>query len=702
MQEVNQNTVDIKENLIIEQHPELLELLLKDCTTKRNIIWATDDYSELGIGYSASDEIKIESITGVNGQIIMPRSVKSKEKQGARTRNMAEVFTPTWICNKMNNLVDGAWFGKENVFNVEENTSWNACVEKIDFPNKSKTGIGSWMNYIAAKRLEITCGEAPYLVSRYDTVTGETIALEQRIGLLDRKLRVINEKVRNFKDVDRAKKRWLQLTKLALQSTYGFDWQGDNVLLARENLLYTIVDYYEAKFTEQLPTESLLELAKIIVWNIWQMDGIKCVIPDSCHDYKKQRKPMEPSLFDSKAFGATTLKRSVSLCDVNEDELQKCQGCLKDNVYLHNGIYCKVKNWSNGKIYKFKDLLSKQESGVDMSKDFKFDVVIGNPPYQVSDGGGVGSSALPVYQNFVMQAKEMLPNYIVMITPSRWFAGGRGLDAFRDNMLNDKRIRALHDYMDASKCFPGVEIKGGVCYFLWDREHNGNCKIITTDANGNVFASERPLLEDNMDTFLRYNEQISILRKVTSKNEKSFSELISANDPFGYDVRVAGSYKRVKPNYRLSKFDGALEFYYNGWRKEGVGYIEPDSVNKNKEFVDKIKVFIPKAWGSGNPTTDRLNPFVVGVNSVCTETYLCVGPFDDLNIANNVVSYIQTKFFHFMVFMKKITQNTMKYVYGVVPIQDFTKPWTDEELYQKYNLTEEEISFIENTIKPMD
>lgn len=702
MQEFNQNNVDVQENLIIEKNLELLEVLLKDCTTKRNIIWATDDYSELGAGYGTSDEITVEAITGTNGNIIMPRSVKSKETQGNRTRNMAEVFTPTWICNKMNNLVDDAWFGRENIFNVEEKTVWNTCIEKIVFPNKNKTGAGSWMDYIAAKRLEITCGEAPYLVSRYDTVTGDTIPLENRIGILDRKLRVINEKVRNFKDTDRAKKRWLQLAKLAVQNTYGFEWQGDNVLLARENLLYTVIDYFKAKFSDEMPTEWLLELAKIIAWNIWQMDGIKCVVPNSCHDYKKQRKPVEPSLFDVRAFGTTTLKRSMSLCDVNEDELQKCQGCLKDNVDLHNGIYCKVKNWSNGKIYKFKDLLSKRESEIDMCRDFKFDVIIGNPPYQVSDGGGVGSSALPVYQNFVMEAKTMLPNYIVMITPSRWFTGGRGLDAFRDNMLNDTRLKSLFDYMDARECFPGVEIKGGVCYFLWDSRHDGDCKITTVDTQGNKFVSERPLLEDGMDSFLRYKDQISVLRKVTEKKESSFAELISANDPFGYDVRVAGSYKRVKPDFKLTNFDGALEFYYNGWRKDGVGFIARNTVNKNREHIDKIKILIPKAWGTGNPAMDRLRPFIVGANSVCTETYLCVGPFEDFDTANNVVSYMQTKFFHFMVFMKKITQNTMKYVYSVVPMQDFSRTWTDEELYQKYNLTDEEIDFIENMIKDVD
>ena len=332
----------------------------------------------------------------------------------------------------------------------------------------------------------------------------------------------------------------------------------------------------------------------------------------------------------------------------------------------------------------------------------KFDVIIGNPPYQLGDGGGVGSSALPIYNDFVDQAKKLNPRYLTMIIPSRWFSGGRGLDDFRDRMLNDRSIRVLHDFSDASDCFPGVEIKGGVCYFLWDRDNKGDCAIYSHSGDTIVSQSVRPLLEKGMQTFIRNNQLISIWKKVREFGEHSFSEIVSANDPFGYDVRVSNSYKRIKPNYKLKPFQGSIAFYYNGWRKEGLGYVARNEVRKSNEWIDKYKVLIPKAWGSGNPSQDWLNPFLAESPSVCTETYLVVGPFDNTEYAKNVISYTQTKFFHIMVSIMKITQNTMQKAYSAVPLQDFSKPWTDEELYVKYRLTNEEIAFIESIIRPMD
>lgn len=700
MQELNQNNVDVKENLIIEKNPELLEVLLKDYSTKRNIIWATDDYSELGAGYGTSDEITVEAITGTNGNIIMPRSVKSKETQGNRTRNMAEVFTPTWICNKMNNLVDSAWFRRENIFNVEEKTVWNTCIEKIVFPNKNKTGAGSWMDYIAAKRLEITCGEAPYLVSRYDTVTGDTIPLENRIGILDRKLRVINEKVRNFKDVDRAKKRWLQLAKLAVQNTYGFEWQGDNVLLARENLLYTVIDYFKAKFSDEMPTEWLLELAKIIAWNIWQMDGIKCVVPNSCHDYKKQRKPVEPSLFDVRAFGATTLKRSVSICDVNEDELQKCQGCLKDNVDLHNGIYCKIKNWSNGKVYKFKDLLNKQESEVDMSKDFKFDVVIGNPPYQIEDDGN-GRSAKPVYNLFVVEGAKVCSNYMSLILPARWYAGGKGLDDFRNFMLNNRHIKILHDYVQTNECFPGVNIRGGVCYFLWQSTFDNNLeKTLVVTHNNETTQHKRNLKYKDVDLFIRYNEAISILEKVTGYNDfRSVASIISSRKPFGIEGAI------VNTEHFLGKNDNRYNTVLCYGRGQKLGRVDRSFVLTHSDWIDCWKVYMPYANNIGTELNDdNQNSFVGEPDTVATETFLVVGA--DLNLdegsARNLSLYLKTKFARFLLSLVKISQHGTAQTYRFVPIQDFSKQWTDKELYQKYNFTDAEIAFIEKMIKPME
>ena len=269
-------------------------------------------------------------------------------------------------------------------------------------------------------------------------------------------------------------------------------------------------------------------------------------------------------------------------------------------------------------------------------------------------------------------------------------------------MLHDTSVRVLHDYLDASDCFPGVEIKGGVCYFLWDKNSQGDCSISSHNSGKTVSSSMRPLLEKGMETFIRYNEMISILKKVQNFSEKSFSEIVSANDPFGYDVRVTDSYKRVKPSYSLTPLNGSVKFFYNGWRKEGVGYVERGNIRKGHHLIDTCKLLIAKAWGTGNMQTDWINPFIVEGPSVCTETYLVVGPFNSKLEAENAISYMQTKFFHIMVALMKITQNTMQKAYSCVPLQDFSKPWTDEELYKKYGLTDEEIAFIESMIRPME
>ena len=228
--------VDVKENKILEMDASLLSILLKDNSSGKNLIWATDGYASKGFGYGSNDHIEIYAITSTNGNLIKPRTEKTKQEQLSRVRDKAEVFTPSWICNKQNNLVDNAWFGRESVFNTETEKGWTKNEEKVSFPD-GKT----WQDYVKAQRLEITCGEAPYLASRYDTVTGEVIPIKNRIGLLDRKLRIVSENTDDEQD-------WYVWAKEAYKSIYGYDWQGDNVLLARENLLFTFCDYYEDKF----------------------------------------------------------------------------------------------------------------------------------------------------------------------------------------------------------------------------------------------------------------------------------------------------------------------------------------------------------------------------------------------------------------------------------------------------------------------
>lgn len=694
----NSLIVDVQENYLLKINKKLLELLLKDKTTGKNIIWATDDYTNLGAGYAANDEITIAVITGEHGNVIRPRALKSKEEQGLRTRNMAEVFTPLWICNKMNNLADNAWFGKENVFNIENANEWQTINKKILFP--AEKGEKSWRAYLASKRLEITCGEAPYLASRYDTLTGEFISIEQRIGLLDRKLRVLNERVRNLKEKERAKKRWLELAKIVMQSIYGYEWAGDNVLLARENLLYTLNDYYEAKFGESLPVDALEMFAEIISWNIWQMDGLKALVPNSCHDYKKERQAVSPNLFLARDFSTRTLKRSMSFCDVDENELQKCQGCLKDNIDLHNGAYCKIKNWSTGKVLLFKDLLDGEGRENIMSKDFKFDVVIGNPPYQVNDGGGDGNSAVSVYQYLVDQSKIVSNKYVSMITPARWYTGGKGLDEFRNRMLHDIQLAVIHDFPETDDCFSGLNIRGGVCYFLWEKNYKGDCNVYN-HKNGHVSSSTRPLLEKNAEIFIRYNKAISILRKVLDKKEETMDRRVSSRLPFGIPSNFSDYTQMPSKEY-----DTILYRSERGASKKSNKKFFTSSkyITKNYVWKDKLKVLVSKASPGGDeyPHSIITKPIFAEENSVCTETYLIVDFVKNKIEGQNLISYMETKFFRFMMALVKNTQNISKGVFVFVPIQDFSHPWTDEMLYKKYNLTDDEIAFIDSMIKPME
>ena len=319
------NEVDVLENDIVKYKRNLLCVLLKDRTTNENIIWATDDYESRGLGYQYGDHINVDEITGVNGNVIKPRIEKTKEEHSVRIREKAEVFTSAVICNKQINLIDSAWFAKENVFNEETANGWVASTKPIKFPAK---GSKKWQDYVKNTRLEISCGEAPYLASRYDAVNGTPIEINQRIGILDRKLRVICENVKN-------EEKWLEWAYIAFQNIYGYEWQGDNVLLARENLLYTFVDYYKYKFKCEPKVEYLMKIADILSWNIWQMDGIKLVIPGSC----KETKSGQIGLF-------------------GDDEKKKpCVGCAKNNQKLHTGIYCQVKDWESNKTIKFISLL---------------------------------------------------------------------------------------------------------------------------------------------------------------------------------------------------------------------------------------------------------------------------------------------------------------------------------------------------------
>jgi hypothetical protein len=331
----------------------------------------------------------------------------------------------------------------------------------------------------------------------------------------------------------------------------------------------------------------------------------------------------------------------------------------------------------------------------------QFDVIIGNPPYQLNDGGGSGTSAAPIYQKFVEQAKKLEPRLLTMVIPSRWFSGGKGLDSFRSEMLEDARIRRIDDFPESNDVFPGTQIKGGVCFFLWERDHQGDCEVVTHHMNFPTQGIVRPLLEPGSDVFIRFNQAISVLRKVAQKEsgsssaslelpqEQQVSRMVSSRRPFG-DIE-----KHVSPV--LTK---GIEVHLVG----GKGWANKKDISTGNELLDCWKVFIPfLASGSDSfPHPILGRPFLGQPGTATSETNLVIGPLASEDEAKNVMSYISTRFFRFLVLQRKPSQNATRKVYGFVPMQDFSQNWTDEKLFQRYKLEQHEIDFIESMIRPME
>jgi site-specific DNA-methyltransferase (adenine-specific) len=454
----------------------------------------------------------------------------------------------------------------------------------------------------------------------------------------------------------------------------------------------------DAKFLDPVCKSGvfLREIAKRL------MIGLEIEIPDKQiridHIYKSQLYGIAitelTSLLSRRSVYCTkTANGKYSVCDSFDNE----QG---------NIIYARIPHtWKNGKcefcganqeVYDREDALETYaypfihpDITKTIFKNMKFDVIVGNPPYQLSDGGAQ-QSASPIYHKFVQQAKKLNPKYLCMIVPARWYAGGKGLDEFRDEMLNDKRIKEIHDFHETSDVFPGLNIRGGVCYFLWDKDYNGDCSI-TNYNKGEVSKDKRQLLETEAKIFVRYNKAIGILKKVQQFKEKSFYQFVSTQKPFGLRTFVKG---------KEGAFNNSIKIYQNG----GIGYIDKNAIVQNQHWINEFKLLVPRSSPGSDVYPHQVlgKPIVSEPNSACTETYVVVGPFKSKIICQNVRSYISTSFFRFLVILIKSTQDVPRRVYQFVPVQDFEEPWNDEKLYKKYCITNEEIVFIESMIRPMD
>jgi len=390
------------------------------------------------------------------------------------------------------------------------------------------------------------------------------------------------------------------------------------------------------------------------------------------------------SEFSAVRFGTTSGNIFQERAEHQFDEKGRCSECGGTRKQLEA---FGRDNYAYGFIHSAGRSIIEKELGM------KFDVIVGNPPYQM-DGGGGGTNATPLYDAFVNQAKALDPQYLAMIIPSRWMAGGRGLEPFRAAMLKDKRIRVLVDYPNASELFPGVQIEGGVCYFLWNRDSEGPCDVTIIRGNESHGPSGRNL--DEFDVLVRDGRALDILRKVLAKKENSFSDIVSGDTPFG----LASNFKGYRKGQKQT---GDIKLHLNEGGARIEKWVSRDLLIKNSAVVRKWKVLVPKARGGGQNLPDQVLgvPFVAGPNSACTQTYLFVGPVDSEEEALAIKAYMTTKFARFLVSLRKISQDAMKSVYTWVPQQEWDHAWTDAELYKKYGITKDEQAYIDTMIKEM-
>ena len=675
--------IDILENRVLKETPGLLEVLLKDHTTQQNIFWATDSYAELGDGFRWHDSITVAAITGEHGDVIMPRVMKTRDEQQRRVKQMAEVFTPAWLVNKMNNAADEVWFGRQNVFNVPTEEGWSPTEEPVMMP-KGK----SWHDYVLATRLEITCGEAPFLTSRYDMISGVSIAIKTRMGMLDRKLRIVNEHCTGDE--------WTHWALLALGSVYGFEWQGDNLLLARESLLASFSESYEQQFGHKADRATLMLAAEIIAWNVWQMDGLKGVVPASCR---------ETRIMETDFFGETKVT-SVS----------PCPGCEHDDITLHNGMRCGLRRWlpsetmtPNHFDYNYTEIITKKYKTYHKNKYLmKFDFVIGNPPYQEET---VGTSDTPVYDRF-MDASFVVSKKALLITPARFlFNAGKTPSVWNKKMLNDEHFKVLDYYPVSDKVFSNTDIKGGVAVTYRDETQKlGPIGVFTT-----------------------YPELNSIYKKVTSNIEQGgLTDLFYMQNKFKLNTLYADypQYKNIIGSegkerrltaailYQLDVFteaqekdeDVAIIGVINNKRVKR--YIDRKYLDLEKTNLNKWKVLVPKSNGSGVLGEVLSTPLIAEPIMGYTQTFLGIGAFDNESEAQAAYKYIISKFARTMLGVLKITQDNPPEKWKYVPLQDFTNhsdiDWTksvheiDLQLYDKYGLSADERNFIETHVKAMD
>ena len=582
-----------------------LPALLKDKTTGKNIMLAPDE------------EITIEALAAMN---LKPRALKSQDEQSQRTRKNAEVFTPAWVCKYM--------------------------IDALELKEDSRV-------------IEITCGEAPFIVSRYDAATGEEIALQNRVGVLDRKLRLVNEHAKT-------RDEWYTLALKAFQSVYGYELQGDSLFIARVNLFMTFIEYYKQRWNEPPEDKMAGEIADVIAWNFWQMDGLDNTVPYVRKSYSEKN-----------LFG--------------------------DETIIHEPIKCRIRDWRTNKtvIYGLKGALGMKE---------KYDFCIGNPPYHEETKD---TSDIPMYHKF-MDAYYEIANVVELITPARFlFNAGKTPKAWNEKMLNDPHFKVLDYSPRADKYFRGVDIKGGIAITI--RDSRKNYGAIGT-------FSQFPELNSIKQKVTEHSDFKTLDDFIIPQNKWDLDTLYADYPQLRERIGSDGKEKRLT----TSIFE-LTEVFHDVQEDNDVCIIGVINNKRTKKYVNRKylaphvgfegwKVILPKSNGSGAIGEVLSTPLVgdplVGDPLVgYTQTFIGIGILSTESEAQALFKYIKTKFARAMLGILKVTQDNPRSTWRYVPLQNFTNnsdidwsasiPEIDKQLYRKYGLNDEEIAFIESHVKEM-
>ena len=648
----------------------VLPVLLQDRTMKRNVIWATGSYAALGEYYRDSGQITPIALQRMGKDSIQPRILKAQEEQQQRTRKHGEVQTPAWLCCRMNDYLDETWFDRGNVFNVQDGQTWTPVEGKIVFP---KHRHSSWRQYIDSRRLEITCGEAPFIVSRYDAATGEAIPIERRIGLLDRKLRIVGENTDSEAE-------WVKWAIRAVESVYGYEYQGDNLLIARINVLMTFVEYLQSMWQREPTEKELATVTNVISWNFWQMDGLTGTVPKG----KLQTLEARPITMEELGWFAAIDGATSSERPQEQEAMPLCRVC----------------NWRQAHTLTFDSL--KTHRGRDV-RNMKFDYVIGNPPYQEETESD--STRKPPIYNLFMDAAYTVGNVVELITPARFlFNAGYTPKVWNEQMLNDPHFKVGWYEPVSDKVFVNTDIKGGV--------------IISIRNPGVEYGA--------IGTFTKFPELNSILKKVKVCANTYLESIISS--PLSYKVSplMLEEHPNTVGRLRSSAFTTLTEIFFDEKPDDGhdyiamVGllngkrvtrYVRRDYIIDSSGTLDQYTLLIAKANGSGEFGEQLSSSEIAAPGVGYTQTFIGIGSYKTVEPVQNIDKYIHTKFARAMLGVLKITQDCPGPKWKYVPLQDFTPSsdidWTqpipaiDQQLYRKYGLTEEEIAFIESHVKEM-